>query len=290
MKKRSIFFRNFEKKKFILPLFVCFIIALLLNTRNNKITKTVRSASIELESKFDIFLQDFYTKLGIFKYFWNSDFNKNLLKLHRENIGLRYEIENLKSIRRENNELRSLLRLKKQLNTELIIAKIISVFSNDYARSCIINVGSSDEVEVDDIVRNEYGLIGRVCEVHSKWSCVLAITDTNSKIPVKIRKKTTQDGQTQFLSDGEDAIANQKASEVVINAILNGDNSHYLGISMKNEDTKIREGYIAETAYFENPACNGVPVGIVIKKHGECVVDPFATFSKTQTVCILKNR
>ena len=91
------------------------------------------------------------------------------------------------------------------------------------------------------------------------------LIDTNSKIPVKIGKEQ-------------------------INAILSGDNSRMLSVSMKNEDTSLKDGDIAETAYFENPICNQIPVGKVIESHGTFFIKPFVDFCSLQYVCILKNK
>ena len=181
------------------------------------------------------------------------------------NQKLAYEIEGLKYLKSENEELRKLLDLKNQISDKIIIAQITNVFSNDYIRSCVLNVGSATGVEADDIVRNKDGLIGRISEVHETWSRVLAITDTNSKIPVKIGKEK-------------------------INAILSGDNSRILSVSMKNEDTSLKNGDIAETAYFENPICNQIPVGKVIEARGVFFIEPFVDFNALQYVCILKNK
>lgn len=265
MGKRSIFFRSMDKKKFIFPVVICFLIVLILNTIGKSFVNKSRSLLIETAAKINQSFQNINSKVVSIKYFLNHDINKNILKLHEANQKLAYEIENLRHLKAENEELRKILNLKKQISDKIIIAKITNVFSNDYIRSCVLNVGSSSGVEVDDIVRNRDGLIGRISEVHEIWSCVLAITDTNSKIPVKI-------GREQ------------------INAILNGDNSRILSVSMKNEDTSLKDGDIAETAYFENPICNRIPVGKVIESHGTFFIKPFVDFNSLQYVCILKNK
>ncbi|MBR1734660.1 MAG: rod shape-determining protein MreC [Alphaproteobacteria bacterium] len=200
-----------------------------------------------------------------FKSFMNHDYNRRILKLHEKNQKLLYEIENLKHLESENSELRQLLELKQNIQQKILIAQIISVFSNDYIRSCVLNVGSADGVEIDDIVRNHKGFIGRISDVQKDWSTVLLITDTNSKLSVKIGKDQ-------------------------INAIVSGDNSENLSISMKNEDTMIKEGDIAETAYLENPKCDKIPVGEVFEKHGAMLIKPFVNFNALHYVCILKNK
>ena len=265
MGKRSIFFRSMDKRKFIFPILCCVLVILILNTTGKSFVNKSRSLLIETAVNINQSFQNISSKIVSMRYFLNHDINKNILKLHEANQKLAYEIENLKHLKAENEELRKILDLKKRISDKIIIAKITNVFSNDYIRSCALNVGSSNGVEVDDIVRNRDGLIGRIFEVHETWSCVLSIIDTNSKIPVKIGKEQ-------------------------INAILSGDNSRMLSVSMKNEDTSLKDGDIAETAYFENPICNQIPVGKVIESHGTFFIKPFVDFCSLQYVCILKNK
>lgn len=295
-KQRSIFFKTLEKKKFIFPLGFCLLIWVALNTVGDDFVKNLRSKAIEQNFKIELFMQEFYAKLTTFKYFFFCDVNKSIMELHKENIKLKCEIENLKHIKFENDELYALLELKKNqedshASYEVIVAKIISVFSNDYVRSCVINVGSKDGVESDDIVRNADGFIGRVCEVHENWSCVLAITDNNSKIPVKIKAQVKEQKSDEKESAKESPKEISKGSiREPINAILSGDNSNFLRVSMKNEDSQIKEGDIAETAYLENPACNGIPVGKVMEEYGEFLIIPAVSFETIQNVCVIKNR
>ena len=265
MGKRSIFFRSMDKKKFIFPIVVCALIIFILNTTGKGFIDKSRSVLIETAVRISQSFQNINSQIASMRYFFAHDINKNILKLHEANQKLAYEIENLKHLKAENEELRKILDLKNQISDKIIIAKITNVFSNDYIRSCVLNVGSSSGVETDDVVRNRDGFIGRISEVHETWCCVLAITDTNSKIPVKIGKEQ-------------------------INAILSGDNSRMLSVSMKNEDISLKDGDIAETAYFENPICNQIPVGKVIENGGTFFIEPFVDFHSLQYVCILKNK
>lgn len=267
MGKRSIFFRSIDKKKFIFPIAICVLIIFIFNfnTIGKDFVNKSRSLLIEIFVQINQAFQKINSKIISMRYFFAHDINKNMFKLYQANQKLAYEIENLKHLKTENDELRKLLDLKKQVSDKIIIAKIVNVFSNDYIRSGILNVGSANGVAMDDVVCNRDGLIGRISEVHKNWSCVLAITDTNSKIPVKI-------GNEQ------------------INAILSGDNSRLLSVSMKNEDTSLKDGDIAETAYFENPICNKIPIGKVIEMRGLFFIKPFVDFNSLQYVCILKNK
>ena len=281
MGKRSIFFRNLEKKKLIFPLLLCLVIIFILNTIGKDKVNDIRNILIESSLKSTLTFRDIGSKFVDLKYFLKHDFNKSILKLHEENQKLMYEIENLKHLESENAELRELLELKNQLSKQLsqlskqfpkktqtltlVIARITNVFSNDYVRSCVLDVGASDGIEVDDVVRNKDGFIGRISEVHDNWCNVLMITDTNSKLSVKIGDKQ-------------------------INAIVSGDNSENLNISMKNEDTMVEVGDVAETAYLENSTCDKIPVGTVFEERGTFFIKPFVNFNALHYVCVLKNK
>ena len=95
-----------------------------------------------------------------------------------------YEIENF--------------RLKKLLNVENkdYARKITSrVLINPYRSNDLtffIDAGNIDGLKINDIVFNEYGMIGRISELGKYSSKVLSILDEDSTIPVisKVTKKS----------------------------------------------------------------------------------------------------
>ncbi|MDR2157714.1 MAG: rod shape-determining protein MreC, partial [Holosporaceae bacterium] len=158
-------------------------------------------------------------------YFISQNVDGVLINLHNENFRLREEVENLKSLRSENERLRELLSLKEATQFSSVAAEVVNVFSNDFIQSCVINVGETDGISVNDPVKNSDGLVGRIIEVHKTWSKTLLITDVNSSIPVKI-------GERQ------------------INAIMVGTNSDKLFLSTVQEDIRINEGDDVKTSRY----------------------------------------
>lgn len=264
MRKRSIFFKSAKKKKLIFHLSICVFVIFIVNAVGTDRIIRARAALIGITTEVNKKLQDVYSWVISLKYFLSLDVNERIIKLYRENQKLAYEIDNLKRLKEENLELRSLLKLKKQIPDKIIVAKVISVFSSDYMRSYVLDMGAADGIEAGDVVRNKDGFVGRISEVYDTWCCAIAATDINSKLSVKI---------------GEESI----------NAIISGNNSGMLSISMKHEDAVIKYGDIAETAYSKNPICDRIPVGKVIEKHGSLFIKPFADLNSLQYVCILKN-
>lgn len=266
MGKRSIFFRSFERKRLIFPIIVCLALILGLNTESGRrLSDNIRNHLITMTEKVSSGFQNVSGKINSIRYFFSNDLNRAVLDLHKENLQLKYEVEELTSLKNENQELRKLLKLKQQMPDKILIVRISNMFSNDYVRSCIISAGARDGLEIGDVVRNLDGFVGRIADVHDAWSCVLLLTDTNSKIAVKIGKEK-------------------------INAIISGDNSDKLTISMKNDDAKINDGDYVETAYFESTVCNGIPVGKIVKNDETFQIEPFVNFNLMNYVCILKNK
>jgi rod shape-determining protein MreC len=198
-------------------------------------------------------------------YFISHDVDKTIMELHKENLRLSHEIKNLNHLKTENEELRKFLSMKAMPEYSVVVAKIISVFSNDYARSCVLDVGTNEGISVDDMVQNHDGLVGRISEVHDTWCRALLITDTNSNLPVKI---------------GNDQI----------NAIASGDNSNILHISMTHEDLSVKDGDIVVTSGFGNVFCDNVPVGTVVEKKGEFSIVPFVNFNSLKYASILNKK
>lgn len=260
------FFRRFKKKKPKFQLFVCFLIIMILHIIGfQRIFDNAKFCVTSAEIYINRTINNACGKLLNFWYFISYDIDKTILKLHKENIKLLTEIENLNHLKFENEELRKLLSMKNVLNQNVIVAKVINVFSNDYARSCLLDVGADDGIAVDDIVRNQDGLVGRISEVSTDWSRVLLITDTNSNIPIKIGNEH-------------------------INAIAAGDNSNVIRISIKHEDIDIKNNDIAETSGFGNVFCEKIPVGKIIEKNKIFSIIPYVNFNSLNYVSILKKK
>jgi rod shape-determining protein MreC len=212
---------------------------------------------VALDRYCDIFQRNYYN----FRYFMSHDIDGVLIQLHNTNIALREELEYLKNLRRENDELRKLLQLKESTIPSVTAARIVGIFSNDFTQSFILNVGERDGITVDDVVKNSEGLIGRVIETHNDWSRILLITDINSCVPVKI-------GERQ------------------VNAIMTGGNSNKLYISTIHEDISISEGDIVKTSGYGIP--EGISVGKIVKNGGKFMVQSFVNFNSLEYVIVLK--
>ena len=195
------------------------------------------------------------------KHNFSQDVGEKIFNLQCENIKLKLQADRVDSVIEENNRLRSLLKMKESLKDEIVFAKIINIYNNNFVRSALINVGKNQNVQLDDFAYNEQGLIGRVIEVSDEWSKVLFIVDANSNIPAKISG---------------------------VNAILSGDNSNLLKVNLLNGE--ITEGTIAESSSYGRVFREKIAIGKIIKKNDEFFVEPSVNFSNLKYVCIGKCR
>ncbi|MDR2645967.1 MAG: rod shape-determining protein MreC [Holosporaceae bacterium] len=263
--KNGVFFalfRRFRREKIAYGLVLCFGIIAFFHTEIGNVfierfRFVVNSMAVALDRYCDIFQRNYSN----FRYFMSNDVDGVLIQLHNTNIALREELEHLKDLRRENDELRKLLQLKESTVPVIAVARIVGVFSNDFTQSFILNVGERDGAAVNDVVKNSEGLIGRIIEVYNDWSRVLLITDINSCVPVKI-------GERQ------------------VNAIMTGGNSNKLYISTIHEDIPIMEGDIVQTSGYGIP--EGISVGKIVKNDEKFMVQSFVNFNSLKYAIVLK--
>lgn len=125
---------------------------------------------------------------------WTTQFNQ-LWQVQQENDYLRYLLSQQQQLsatndelKRENAELKELMGVAVNTNYEKIYAQIISRNPEVWNNQLVLNVGSSDGIQVDSAVISSKGLIGKVVEVGTNTSKVRLLTTQNqlSKVAVKI--------------------------------------------------------------------------------------------------------
>lgn len=202
---------------------------------------------------------------GVSRYFSNlkgnfsQDVGNKIFNLQCENMKLKLKAARVDSVVSENERLKTLLKIKQSSKDEIVFARVVNIYNNDFVRSALIDAGRNQNVQLDDFAYNEQGLIGRVIEVSDNWSKVLFIIDANSNIPAKISG---------------------------FNAILSGNNSGTLKVNLLNGEVK--EGDIAESSSYGRVFQEKIIIGRVIKKKGEIFVRPSVNFSNLKYICIGK--
>jgi rod shape-determining protein MreC len=202
---------------------------------------------------------------GFIRYFIDADaIHRELQRLRSENLRLSEENRNLSQLLTENTELRKLLSMHSQDDAnKIVVAKIMEKLSNDYTRSCVLRIGSSNGIGVDNVVRSSDGLVGRIVEVHKNWCRALFITDIKSSIPVKIGKND-------------------------INAIATGNNSKLLQITTIHEESTIHPDDAVTTSGYGNIFQDNIPVGKIIKKENAFFIEPAVNFYQLSYACVMK--
>lgn len=94
---------------------------------------------------------------------------------------------------KENDELRSLLKLRPTLNVESQPAEVIYEAPDPFSRKLIIDRGSNQHIESGSPVINANGVLGQVTRVYPLTAEVTLLTDREAIIPV-LNQRTYQRG------------------------------------------------------------------------------------------------
>ena len=199
---------------------------------------------------------------NVFVFF--SDFKeiKNLnISLEAENSELTDKINRNNFLEYENIRLKKLLNIdEKNYSKQLIGRILIDPYKNDDF-SFVIDLGKKDGLKINDIVFNEYGMIGRVLELGDFSSKVISLYDQDSVIPV-----FSMETKKSFFVKGSGN-----------NLLIKHFDSPF---SLKHNEVLITT---KAAGYFKE----GIKVGKVKKTLNEVYVEPFAKFSDTIYVYVL---
>jgi rod shape-determining protein MreC len=131
-----------------------------------------------------------------------QDINNGYLDMRRavnENLELKRKVgslttENLKLRQSEGDlkRLRGLLAYAEQFNLQTSMAQTIMLDTAGRFKSIIIDQGSSDGVQVNDVVANANGLVGRVVLTTNDLAKVQLVTDNNSSVGSLVERTRRQ--------------------------------------------------------------------------------------------------
>ena len=187
---------------------------------------------------------------------------KNLnISLEAENSELKDKINRNNFLEYENLRLKKLLNINEKNYSKKLIGRIlIDPYKNDDF-SFVIDLGKKDGLKINDIVFNEYGMIGRVLELSDFSAKVITLYDQDSVIPV-----FSMETKQSFFVKGSDN-----------NLLIKHFDSLF---SLKHNEVLITT---KAAGYFKE----GIKVGKVKKTLNEVYVEPFAKFSDTIYVYVL---
>ena len=182
-------------------------------------------------------------------------------ELISENKNLKDEINKNTFLRVENFKLKKLLNIDEADYSKKITARIlIDSYAHENSR-IFIDVGKENGLKVNDIVFNEFGIIGRIAELGKNSSKVLTIFDQDSVIPA-----FSLESKKSFLLEGDVDKLNLKHLENIF-------------------DLKHNEVVVTTDAagYFKE----GIKIGKVQKTLNKVFVQPFAKKSDSIYVNVL---
>ncbi|HTI84989.1 MAG TPA: rod shape-determining protein MreC, partial [Alphaproteobacteria bacterium] len=140
---------------------------------------------------------------------------------------------------------------------------VIGESGGPFARSVLINAGSSDGLSRGQAVVNGDGLVGRLTDVGDSAARVLLLTDLNSRVPVVIEETRER-------------------------AILAGDNSDRPTLAYLPPDARITSGQRVVTSGNGGVLPPGLQIGTVsVGRDGVPRVQPFVNWSKIEFVRIV---
>ncbi|MCH1552053.1 rod shape-determining protein MreC [Balneolaceae bacterium] len=170
---------------------------------------------------------------------------RNALKtnayLQQQNILLQDELSKLRSIEKENQELKSLLRLEESYNYPLQITRVVTKQLNTLNNSLSVNVGSNKGIQRGMPLINSDGLIGKVILAASNYSQVMPLSHPLFRVSAQI-----QDSKA--------------------NGIITWDISSpsYLIMDFVPKTVPIDTGMVIQTSGLGNEFPAGIPIGQVV--------------------------
>jgi rod shape-determining protein MreC len=189
----------------------------------------------------------FFTGIGdsVSDYFMAGSQNG---ELKREAARNRRKLIEAQATELENKRLRALLKIRDAETNEITTARIVGSSFDSLRRLGTLTAGSSEGVEVGQAVRGPDGLIGRVIE-RGRWaSRVLLVTDSASRVPVRL------------VRDGTPAMA-----------VGHGDGTIDLN-TLEVGENPFRRGDILVTSGTGGLYPPGIPVALVVRAERERTV------------------
>lgn len=257
------FIRKFRRKQTFVRIFLFLLILLVVNSFHRKlIYDTVGNFLISIKVEISNFTERLSEETKYIVEVFQGTAENKISQLTEKNIKLTWKIDQLKNLREENLHLQEMLDLREQCCDEIVIAKVSTIFVNDFARAAVINAGRKKGIQEDDIVINKDGLVGRIIEVHDNWSKMFLVTDENFNVPTKIGEKEA-------------------------NAVVSGCNSDTLKLRLVHEDIPIKNGDVVVTSEYGSIFIAKIPVGIIIKDEKKLFIKPYVNFNSLKYVGVV---
>ena len=172
-----------------------------------------------------------------------------IAQLKQQNANLMHWQEFAKQSQAELLTLRKLLNVTLPATYQTVAVSVLSKVSSGFHQSLLINTAPG--LNNNQAVLNEHGLLGRIMSVGPQASQIMLITDSSSRVPVRVEN-----------SDVE--------------AIVLGNNSMFLDVNIKMHDEDVKVGQRLMSSGFGNVFPKGVPVAVIVSaRNGTVKAKPF---------------
>ena len=264
---RSAFLKKGTRQKFSLfTLLIISVLVLSLEYFKTGPVNIFRSFTKDLIFKGSYFISE------PFVYVKNNYYNfKKHLNMYDEYTELKKKDYNLANLIYENNfyksenkRLKILIDEKNTLSNEYLLSKVLLDQQSPYLKSAIINKGFKHGIKLGVAAKEKSYFVGKIINVNLLTSRILLASDLNSKIPVIIEPTGT-------------------------NAILSGQgHNNFAELEFLPKLKKIKEGNIVYTSGVDGIISEAIPIGKVIKKNENLLVEFFVDFNQLKYVKVNK--
>ncbi len=264
---RSAFLKKGTRQKF--SLFTLLIISILVLSLEYFKTGPVdkfRSITKDIIFKASFFISEPFVYLK--KNYYNFKDHLQMYDEYTELKNKEYSIDALinenKFYKSENERLKKLIDEKNIYSKEYLFSKILLDQQSPYLKSVIINKGFNHGIKLGVAVKEKSYFVGKIINVNFLTSRVLLASDLNSKIPVIIEPTGT-------------------------NAILSGQgHNNFAELEFLPKLKKIKEGNIVYTSGVDGIISEAIPIGKVLKKNENLLVEFFVDFNQLKYVKVNK--
>ena len=120
-----------------------------------------------------------------------ADRNKLQLEVGRlqaERLLTRAQLQQLTTLRAENDRLRDLLEARARIRDEIRVAQIMAVDPNPYRHNIVIDIGTRDGIYDGQAIIDADGVVGQVLETGLTSSQAILISDPSHALPVEVNR------------------------------------------------------------------------------------------------------
>jgi rod shape-determining protein MreC len=208
------------------------------------------------------------------------DAKGQLKDLRKENSTLREQVIREQSALRENEQLRSQLKLNATANLDdngPVAARVIGEDPNLWYDQVSIDKGSSSGIRTNQAVVTGQGLIGKVTFVWAGGAVVTLITNHNTEVGATVMETGVK---------GLVGVDNGHPTELVLQNLAGQD-------IVKNGDTVVTSGTLSRVGNFPSPYPRNIPIGRVTKVDNpgqddqQAHIAPFANLRRLDVVEVL---